>query len=99
MNFVDTAEVVSGSVSNTDDCRICDLKNEFNKQINVSSAVIFVVGDKTGSRSAGSECERMSYNSQYECECTPYKHNANGKKMCKVPRVYSVPEGAVDLCQ
>lgn len=40
--FIDTAEVVSGSVADGDDCRICDLKAEFNQQINVSSSVIIV---------------------------------------------------------
>ena len=58
VDFVDMSEVVSGSVANDDDCRICDLKAEFNRQINASSAAIFVVGDMTGSRTAGSGCER-----------------------------------------
>ena len=35
-DFVDMAKVVSGSVSNNDDCRPCDLKKEFNRQINAS---------------------------------------------------------------
>ena len=39
-DFVDMAEVISGSVSkNNPDCRICDLKEEFNKQIKASSIV------------------------------------------------------------
>ena len=80
-DFIDMAKVVSGSVSNDDDCRPCDLKLEFNKQINASSAVIFVVGDKTASRTSGSGCER---NLQFHPNCTPYKQNANGKKYCKV---------------
>lgn len=46
VDYVDTAEVVSGSVSENPDCRPCDLKKEFNSQINVSSAVIIVIGDK-----------------------------------------------------
>ena len=47
-DFVDMAEVISGSVSkNNPDCRICDLKEEFNKQIKASSIVLLVVGDKT----------------------------------------------------
>lgn len=90
VDFVDTAEVASGSVSDNDDCRICDLKKEFNKQINASSVVIFVVGDKTASRSAGSECERGS-KEQNECECTPYKENANGKKKCKITTTCPAP--------
>ena len=40
LSFVDMAKVVSGSVSKNPDCRICDLKAEFNRQINASSAVI-----------------------------------------------------------
>lgn len=61
LSFVDMAKVVSGSVSKDPDCRICDLKAEFNRQINASSAVIFVVGDKTASRTAGSKCNRNYY--------------------------------------
>lgn len=59
VDFVDMAKVVSGSVSNNSDCCICDLKAEFNRQINASSAAIFVIGDKTGNRTAGSTCERI----------------------------------------
>lgn len=83
VNFVDMAKVVSGSVSDDSDCRPCDLKAEFNKQINASSAVIFVVGDKTASRTAGSSCARAGKD-QNECSCTPYKQNTNGAKTCKV---------------
>ena len=63
--------------------KICDLKQEFNRQINASSAVIFVVGDKTALRTAGSACKR-SGNDQGSCNCTPYKQNTNGTKPCKV---------------
>ena len=52
MDFIDMSKVSSGSVSENQDCRICDLKQEFNKQINASSAVIFVVGNKTNWRTA-----------------------------------------------
>ena len=82
-DFVDTAKVVSGSVSADSDCRPCDLKKEFNKQINASSAVIFVIGNKTSSRTAGSNCSRAT-DSQSACTCTPYKQNTNGSKTCKV---------------
>lgn len=82
VDFVDMAAVVSGSISNDSDCRPCDLKGEFNKQINASSAVIFVVGDKTALRTAGSSCSRAT-KSWAECSCTPYKHNTNGLKTCK----------------
>lgn len=50
VDFIDMAKVVSGSISNDPDCRPCDLKQEFNQQINASSAVIFVVGDMTAYR-------------------------------------------------
>ena len=83
VDFIDMSQVSSGSVANSADCRICDLKAEFNSQINASSAVIFVVGDKTGSRIAGSECERAS-KEQWQCYCTPYKQNPKGTKACKV---------------
>ena len=84
-DYVDTAQVVSGSVSDDPDCRACDLKAEFNRQINASSAVIFVVGDKTKNRTAGSSCKRMSAGAY--CSCTPYKQNANGFSYCKVSHV------------
>lgn len=83
VDFIDMSKVVSGSVSSDPDCRPCDLKNEFNKQINASSAVIFVVGDKTASRTAGSNCQRAN-NPQSYCKCTPYKQNTNGFKDCRV---------------
>lgn len=93
VDFIDMAAVASGSVSNNPDCRPCDLKREFNQQINASSAVIFVVGDKTASRTAGSNCSRFT-NSQINCSCTPYKQNTNGSKLCKVSKVF--PVGATD---
>ena len=101
VDFIDMSKVSSGSVANDDDCRICDLKAEFNRQINASSAVIFVVGDKTGSRTAGSGCERIS-KEQWQCCCTPYKQNANGTKACKVSSV-SIPNenedfGSINKC-
>ena len=83
VDFIDMSQVASGSVSDDEDCRICDLKAEFNRQINASSAAIFVVGNKTKSRIAGSECERNN-KKQSECQCTLYKQNTNGKKACKV---------------
>ncbi len=86
VDFIDMSKVSSGTVANSEDCRICDLKAEFNRQINASSAVIFVVGNQTGSRTAGSECDRMS-KKQWQCYCTPYKQNANGIKECKIASV------------
>lgn len=83
VEFVDMSKVASGTVANDRDCRICDLKAEFNAQINASSSVLFVVGNKTASRTAGSACER-SRKKQEECKCTPYKANASGQKPCKV---------------
>ena len=83
VDFIDMSKVASGSVSKDSDCRICDLKREFNRQINASSAVIFVVGDKTALRTAGSACRRAG-NDQLLCDCTPYKQNTNGTIPCKV---------------
>lgn len=93
VDFVDTSKVNSGSVANSPDCRICDLKSEFNRQINASSAVIFIVGKKTGERTAGSGCERMS-KEQWLCFCTPYKQNTNGVKLCKYSYTYIPDENA-----
>lgn len=93
VDFLDMSKVVSGSVSKDPDCRYCDLKQEFNKQINASSAVIFVVGDKTSSRSAGSSCSRATKDWIF-CSCTPYKQNTNGSKTCKV--LNAIPAGADD---
>lgn len=81
VDYVDTAEVAKGSVSRDPDCRPCDLKKEFNQQINVSSAVIFIIGDKTASRTAGSVCKRNA--SGAGCDCTPYKQNSKGTQTCK----------------
>ena len=89
VDFVDMAKVVSGSVSEDPDCRICDLKKEFNSQINASSIVICVVGDKTASRIAGKACNRCT-KKQSECYCTPYKDNTGGQKICKVPSTCDV---------
>lgn len=88
VDFVDMAKVVSGTVANDPDCRICDLKEEFNQQINASSSVIIVVGDRTASRTAGSACRRMKEDLSW-CTCSPYKQNANGQKPCKVSCVYT----------
>lgn len=95
VDFIDMSKVSSGSVANSVDCRICDLKAEFNRQINASSAVIFVVGDMTASRTAGNGCERMS-KEQWQCFCTPYKQNTNGTKMCKYSSV--TESGENDNC-
>lgn len=85
VDYCDTALVAKGSVSNNPDCRPCDLKAEFNKQINASSAVIFVIGDKTKDRTAGSTCRRQSDGAF--CSCTPYKQNANGLSYCKIVNI------------
>lgn len=92
IDFVDTAQVVSGSVSDDPDCRPCDLKAEFNRQINASSIVVFIIGDKTAGRSAGSTCRRNLDGKG--CSCTPYKQNANGSTVCKVE--VTVPVGPDD---
>ncbi|MEE8885795.1 MAG: hypothetical protein SOI56_04380 [Eubacteriales bacterium] len=91
VDFTDMAECVAGSVADSDDCRPCDLKEEFNKQIQLSSMLIAIVGDKTKTRTAGSECERC-YKGQSECTCTPYKQNTNGRKKCKVENTFSADD-------
>ena len=91
VDFIDMSKVSSGSVANGSDCRICDLKAEFNRQINASSAVLFVVGDMTGSRTAGSRCERAT-KGQGQCFCTPYKQNVNGIKTCKIFSTFTPSE-------
>ena len=94
-DFADTAQVISGSVSKDADCRPCDLKKEFNSQINISSAVIFIIGDKTASRTAGSSCKR---NKEGEgCDCTPYKQNTNGTSVCKIFGATQTPSANEDL--
>lgn len=88
-DFVDMAEVVSGSISkNNPDCRICDLKEEFNKQIKASSIVLLVVGDKTKNRTAGSRCDMRT--------CTPYKQNTNGTRPCKRHSFSNPSNGSVN---
>jgi len=83
VDFIDMSKVISGSVAKNPDCRPCDLKKEFNSQINASSVVVFVVGNQTAKRKAGSSCSRLGQ-TQYSCLCTPYKQNTNGYKDCKV---------------
>lgn len=51
VDFIDMSKVSTGSVADGDDCRICDLKAEFNRQINTSSVVLFVVGNMSKSYS------------------------------------------------
>lgn len=94
VNFIDMSQVQSGSVADEPDCRPCDLKSEFNRQINASSAVIFVIGDKTASRTAGSSCSRNG-KEQYESVCTPYKQNTKGSKLCKVVSTVSAESNNV----
>lgn len=93
VDFIDMAKVASGSVSKDSDCRICDLKDEFNRQINASSAVVIVVGDKTASRTAGSVCSRATRSQPY-CTCTPYKQNTKGVRPCKM---YMLPSSGSDV--
>lgn len=92
LNFADLAAVASGSVSsNNDDCRPCDLKAEFNRQINKASVVIIVIGNKTKDRTAGSNCSRNE-KAQGDCTCTPYKKNVNGVQPCKVSLTWKPAE-------
>lgn len=83
VDFVDMAKVVSGSISNGSDCRPCDLKLEFNNQINASSAVIIVIGDKTASRMAGCNCSRMT-KIGWSANVLHVTKKTNGLKPCKV---------------
>ncbi|MCD8297521.1 MAG: TIR domain-containing protein, partial [Prevotella sp.] len=93
VDFVDMAQVVSGSIAKDNpDCRFCDLKEEFNRQINASSTVVFIVGDKTASREAGRNCPRAINDNWWECRCTPYKQNANGDKLCKIRSSFSIQQ-------
>lgn len=94
VDFIDMSNPSSGSVVNDDDCRMCDLKAEFNSQINASSAVIFVVGDMTKYRTAGNGCERNN-KEWWQCTCTPYKQNKNGAKYCKVDSTCPSTDGNV----
>ena len=50
VHFVDMAEVSSGTVASDPDCRICELKAEFNRQINASSAVICLLNSALSSQ-------------------------------------------------
>lgn len=95
VDFIDMSNPSSGSVANSDDCRICDLKAEFNSQINASSAVIFIVGDKMKDRIAGSGCERNTKEC-WQCTCTPYKKNKYGARKCKVHST-STPDADGDV--
>lgn len=94
-DFIDMAEVISGSVSlNNPNCRICELKEEFNRQIKASSIVLLVVGDRTKTRTAGSSCGRAV--SGYYASCTPYKQNANGIKPCNRYDASAPHDGSVN---
>lgn len=81
VSFTDTAQVASGSVTKNSDCRACDLKDEFNKQINASSSVIIIIGDMTRFRTAGDICPR-AIQGQSSSECTPYEGRM--RKLCKI---------------
>lgn len=91
IEFTDMASVKSGSVSEKEDCRICELKEEFNRQINKASYVIFVVGNKIACRTAGSACNRGNYYTASYSWCTPYKSNRNGVQPCN--RYFYNPSG------
>ena len=65
------------------DCRRCDIKGECGDQIDWSSVVIFVVGDKVASKTAG-ECNGVS--------CSP-AYSGLGTERCKY---YKSPAEDVD---
>lgn len=64
---------VHKSVTDNLDCRRCDIKEECGKFINLSSIVIFVVGDNTASKTAGA-CNGIS--------CSP-AYSGQNKVCCK----------------
>jgi hypothetical protein len=68
-----TDDVHDSVMDNTNDCRRCEIKGECGRHINWSSIVIFVVGDKTGSKESGA-CDGIS--------CSP-AYSWQGKKNCK----------------
>jgi len=67
-----TDDVHDSVVDNLDDCRRCDIKQECGSHINRSSTVIFVVGDKTKTKTAGvcdcDECSPVSGNKKLPCK-------------------------------
>lgn len=92
-DFIDIVQVTSGSISENEDCRPCDLKEEFNRQINASSAIIIIVGDKTDFRMAGSGCQ-CNVKQKSECSYTLYKQNTKGSEDCKVSITEDASESA-----
>ena len=48
VDFIDMSNPKSGSVANNEDCRICELKAEFNSQIN-SSGIPFGAASRSSS--------------------------------------------------
>ena len=72
VDIICTDEVHKG-VMEKPDCRRCDIKGECGKQINSSSVVIAVIGDKTATKTAG-ECD--------EASCSP-AYSGQDKKTCK----------------
>lgn len=88
VDFINMSKVAPGNVSNDPGCRPCNLKREFNQQVGASFAAIFIVGDKTVSRKAGSNCSRVN-SEQTDCSCTPYKQSSRDFKTCKVTHIGS----------
>ena len=70
-----TDDVHDSVLDNNDDCRRCDIKGECGRHINRSSVIIFVVGDKTGTKAAG-VCDGIScspaYSGQTKSRCKYY---------------------------
>ncbi|OON90379.1 MAG: hypothetical protein ATN33_03125 [Epulopiscium sp. Nele67-Bin001] len=69
---------VHDSVVDKEDCRRCDIKEECATEIKKSDVVIFVVGDKTGDKSAG-PCDTTSCSPAYSGKAKQYctKHQPN----------------------
>ena len=94
-NFIDMSDPRANNViRDIPDCRICDIKSEFNRQISASSFVLFIVGRKTKDRQAGSHCNRC-IQPQCICRCTPYQKNFLGAIPCKVPSITESCDGHV----
>lgn len=94
-NFIDMSDPKANNViRDITDCRICDIKSEFNRQISASSFVLFIVGRKTKDRQAGSNCNRY-FLPQNTCRCTPYQKNYLGAISCKIPNTTEPYDGHV----
>ena len=68
---------VHDSVTNTPDCRRCEIKIECGECVKKSSIVVFVVGDKTATKNAG-PCDGISCSPAYSGEQKKFCNKAYG---------------------